>query len=161
VNPSCKTDGNTEETFDRFYITYCMIFHHTKNKGDLGVLKVKVDLYQQGFLILTPETEHSPFDLVIYLNGIFKTVQVKFRNLTKNGVLAIPFRSSYSTSKGVKTILINKAIIDIYAVYCPQTDHCYYFNPNHFNKSLTLRVKTPLNNQKSKTHSADAFRKVP
>ena len=47
-----------------------MIIPHTKNKGDLGVLKAKVDLYQQGFLILVPETEHCPFDLVIYRDGI-------------------------------------------------------------------------------------------
>jgi hypothetical protein len=49
-----------------------MIIHHTKNKGDLGVLKVKVDLFQQGFLILIPETEHYPFDLVIYQNGLLE-----------------------------------------------------------------------------------------
>jgi hypothetical protein len=138
-----------------------MIQHHTKNKGDLGVLKVKVDLFQQGFLILSPETEHSPFDLVIYQNGIFKTVQVKFRNLAKNGVLEIPFRSSYSTSKGVKTKHVDKTLIDNYAVYCPQTDECYYFNPAQFNKSITLRVKTSLNNQKMRIHSATDFRKAP
>lgn len=138
-----------------------MIIHHTKNKGDLGVLKVKVDLFEQGFLILVPETEHSPFDLVIYQMGKFKTVQVKFRNLTKNGVLEIPFRSSYSTSGGVKTKSVDKAIVDVYAVYCPQTDECYYFEPKQFNKSVTLRVKTPLNNQKLKTHYASEFRKVP
>jgi PD-(D/E)XK endonuclease len=138
-----------------------MIYHHTKNKGDLGVMKVKVDLYEQGFLILVPETEHSPFDLVIYKNGKFKTVQVKFRNLTKNGVLEIPFRSCYSTSKGVKTKSINKSLIDLYAVYCPQSNECYYFNPLHFNKSITLRVKTSLNNQKLKIHLASDYRKVP
>ena len=138
-----------------------MIYHHTKNKGDLGVLKAKVDLYQQGFLILVPETEHSPFDLAIYQNGVFKTVQVKYRNLTKNGVLEIPFRSSYSTSKGVKTKSVDKTLVNIYAVYCPQTDECYYFDPNHFNRSMTLRVKTSLNNQKAKIHSAADFRKVP
>jgi hypothetical protein len=49
-----------------------MIYHHTKNKGDLGVLKVKVDLFEQWFLILIPETEHSPFDLVIYKEGVLK-----------------------------------------------------------------------------------------
>ena len=138
-----------------------MIYHHTKSKGDLGVLKVKVDLYQQGFLILVPETEHSPFYLVIYQKGIFKTVQVKFRNLTKNGVLEIPFRSSYSTSKGVMTRSVDKALVNIYAVYCPQTDECYYFDPKQFKRSVTLRVKTSLNNQKMKTHSVVDFRKVP
>ena len=138
-----------------------MIYHHTKNKGDLGVLKVKVDLYQQGFLIFVPETEHSPFDLVIYQKGIFKTVQVKFRNLTQKGVLEIPFRNSYSTSKGVRTKFVDKRLVDVYAVYCQQTDECYYFDPKHYNRSITLRVKTPLNNQKRKTHSVSDFRKVP
>ena len=38
------------------------MYHHTKNKGDLGVLKAQVDLYQKGYLILLPHTEHSPFD---------------------------------------------------------------------------------------------------
>lgn len=138
-----------------------MIFHPPKNEGDLGVLKAKVDLFQQGFLILVPETEHSSFDLVIYQNRIFRTVQVKFKNLTKNGVLEIPFRSSYSTSKGVRTKSADKNLIDIYAVFCPQTDEVYYFNPKLYNRSITLRVKTPLNNQKRRTHDVADFRKVP
>ena len=138
-----------------------MIYHHTKNKGDLGVLKVKLDLFQKGFLILVPETEHSPFDLVIYKDGHFKTVQVKFRNLSRRGVLEIPFRSCYSTSKGIITKGIDKAVIDIYAVYCPQTDECYYFDPKQFNKSLSLRVNASLNNQQFRIHPADGFKKVP
>lgn len=138
-----------------------MIYHHTKNKGDLGVLKVKLDLYQQGFLILNPETEHAPFDLVIYKDGEFRSVQVKFRNLNKKGVLQIPFRSCYSTSRGVITREVDKAYIDIYAVYCPQTDTCYYFNPRRFNKCISLRVKTSLNNQQTGIRLADDFKKVP
>jgi hypothetical protein len=138
-----------------------MIYHHTKNKGDLGVLKVKVDLFQQGYLVLVPETEHSPFDLVIYQEGKFKTVQVKFRNLARSGVLEIPFRSCYSTSRGVITKDVDKALIDIYAIYCPQTDECYYFNPSNYNRSITLRVNSSLNNQKLKINSVIDFRKVP
>ena len=138
-----------------------MIYHHTKNKGDLGVLKVKLDLYLQGFLILVPETEHAPFDLVIYKDGVYKSVQVKFRNLSRNGVLQIPFRSSYSTSKGVMTKFVNKTMIDIYAVYCPQTDSCYYFDPKSYNRCISLRVKTSLNNQQQGIWLADDFRKVP
>jgi hypothetical protein len=38
--------------------------HHTKDKGDLGVLKAQLDLFEQGFAILVPLTEHCPFDLV-------------------------------------------------------------------------------------------------
>ncbi|WP_180230119.1 hypothetical protein [Bacillus sp. AFS073361] len=33
--------------------------HHTKSKGDLGVLKAQVDLYEKGYMILLPHTEHA------------------------------------------------------------------------------------------------------
>ncbi len=62
-----------------------MASHHTKDKGDLGVLKAQVDLFEQGFTICLPQTEHSPFDLVAYKNGKFYRVQVKYRALEKNG----------------------------------------------------------------------------
>jgi len=40
--------------------------HHTKDKGDLGVLKAQVDLFEHGFIVALPVTEHAPFDLIIY-----------------------------------------------------------------------------------------------
>jgi hypothetical protein len=138
-----------------------MFFHHTKNKGDLGVLKVKVDLYLQGFLICSPETEHAPFDLVIYKNERFSRVQVKFRSLRKNGTLEIPFSSSYSSSKGVSIKKADKDQIDLYAVYCPQTDACYYFSPSAFQHTATLRVNAPRNNRSLRVHKAQDYREVP
>ncbi len=138
-----------------------MFKHHTKSKGDLGVLKAKLDLFEQGYLILNPETEHAPFDLVIYKDGIFKSVQVKYRSLNKRGALEIPFRNSYCNTKGVVSKSVDKNVIDIYCIYCPDTDKCYYFNPLDFNKSLTLRVDTPRNNQSAKINIADDYRKVP
>ncbi len=138
-----------------------MFTHHTKTKGDLGVLKAKLDLFEQGYLILNPETEHAPFDLVIYKNGVYKSVQVKYRALNKRGTLEIPFRSSHCNTNGVVTQHVNKEVIDIYAVYCPDTNECYYFNPRDFNKSLTLRVSISRNNQKEGIHLVENFRKVP
>ncbi len=145
---------------------FCFIFgtmftHHTKNKGDLGVLKAKLDLFEQGYLILNPETEHAPFDLVIYRNGIFKRVQVKFRKLNSRNALEISFRSSHSYSKGVVNKAVDKSEIDIYAIYCPDTDQCYYFDPGEFNKTVVLRVNPPRNLQSSGIHTAEDYRKVP
>lgn len=138
-----------------------MFKHHTKNKGDLGVLKVKLDLFEQGYLILNPETEHAPFDLVIYKEGVYKSVQVKYRSLNRRGTLEIPFRSSYAYSKGVVTKPIEKNIIDVFAIYCPETDECYYFDPTRFNQAVTLRVNASRNNQSVGIHLAADFRKVP
>jgi hypothetical protein len=65
-----------------------MLSHHTKCKGDLGVLKAQLDLFEQGFTICVPQTEHAPFDLVAYRHGEFRRVQVKYRALNANGALA-------------------------------------------------------------------------
>lgn len=135
--------------------------HHTKTKGDLGVLKAQVDLYQNGYIILTPLSEHAPFDLVVYKNGKFKRVQVKYRQLNSKGILEVRFRSSYNNSKGTITKEVNKNEIDVYCVYCPETDECYYFDPKLFDKSISLRVETPKNYQMQNIHFAEDFREVP
>jgi hypothetical protein len=138
-----------------------MFKHHTKLKGDLGLLKAKLDLFEQGFLILNPETEHAPFDLVIYKNGVFKTVQVKYRSLSRKGTLEVAFRSCYSDSQGFHYKEVKKEWIDIFAIYCPEMDQCYYFDPSKFNKSITLRVNKSSNNQVQGIHCASDFEKVP
>ncbi|MGM9949383.1 MAG: group I intron-associated PD-(D/E)XK endonuclease [Lysinibacillus sp.] len=135
--------------------------HHTKTKGDLGVLKAQVDLYTKGYMILLPHTEHAPFDLVIYKDGEFKRVQVKYREVNIKGILEIRFRSVHSSTKGIFSSDVNKDEIDIYCVYCPDTDECYYFNPKMSNKSLSLRVETPKNNQIANIKYASDYREVP
>ncbi|MCR9101859.1 MAG: group I intron-associated PD-(D/E)XK endonuclease [bacterium] len=138
-----------------------MYKHHTKSKGDLGILKAKLDLFEQGYLILNPETEHAPFDIVAYKEGAFKRVQVKYRKLKKNDTVEITFRSSYAFSGGVVNKAIDKNEIDLYAIYCPETDQCYYIDPNHFSQSVSLRVGIPRNNQSNGVHWAEDFREVP
>jgi hypothetical protein len=87
--------------------------HHTKNKGDIGVLKSQIDLYEKGYFVCIPLTEHGSFDLVIVKDKERKTVQVKSKSL-KNGKLEIPFRQSSSDKRGVHTKHWNKEEIDIY-----------------------------------------------
>lgn len=135
--------------------------HHTKQKGDLGVLKAQVDLFEKGYMILLPQTEHAPFDLVIYKENNFKRVQVKYKELNQKGHLEIRFRSSYSTRKGTFNKKVDKEQIDVYCVYCPQTDECYYFDPKAFNKSISLRVDMPKNNQIQNIKFAKDYCKVP
>lgn len=123
-----------------------MFEHHTKTKGDLGVLKAQLDLFQKGYLILIPFTEHAPFDLVVYKDFKFIRVQVKYKSLV-NGALTICFRSNYCKSSGVVSKDVNKMDIDYYCVYCPDTDKCYYFDPKDYNKTVTLRYNKTSNNQ--------------
>ena len=135
--------------------------HHTKEKGDLGVLKAQLDLFEQGFMILNPVTEHAPFDLVGYRGGEFVRVQVKYKSLDKSGAMTVHFRSSWADRNGTKTRQVDKNEIDLYCIYCPDTDACYYLDPKQFNRSVTLRVKAPKSNQSRNIKQAADFRRVP
>lgn len=134
--------------------------HHTKNKGDLGVLKAQLDLYEKGYLILTPHTEHSPFDLVGYRDGKFLRIQVKYRT-AKNDKIEVPFSTCWADKNGTHIQEYDKNEIDVMCVYCPDTDKCYYVNPKECNKTFNLRLSTPKNNQKNGIHLAENYTEIP
>ena len=135
--------------------------HHTKAKGDLGVLKAQVDLFEQGFTICLPQTEHSPFDLAVYRDGEFQRVQVKYRKLDKYGALHVKFSTCWTDRHGTHTVPIDKNEVDFYCVYCPDTDECYYLEPARFGSSATLRVRTPKNSQAKNVNFASDYRRAP
>ena len=135
--------------------------HHTKTLGDLGTLKAQLDLFEKGYVVAIPLTEHAPFDLIIYKDGISKTVQVKARSVDAKGNLNITFRNTYSDANGMHNVPVDKSHINIYCVYCPDTDQCYYFDPKQFNKSVCLRVSAPKNNQRKNVKFAADYYQVP
>jgi hypothetical protein len=138
-----------------------MALHHTKQKGDLGVLKAQVDLFEQGFTVLLPLTEHAPFDLVAYRAGEFHRVQVKYRKLDKSGKLDVKFSTCWTDRHGTHTVPVDKDEVDLYCVYCPDTDECYYLNPKAFSSNATLRVEATKNGQLKNVMFATDFRRVP
>ena len=138
-----------------------MNLHHTKSKGDLAVLKAQIDLYEKGYWVATPLTENAPFDLMINKEGVSKTVQVKYVT-AKDGVIKVSFRTSWSDKNGSHINYINKSLIDLYCVYCPDTNKCYYFDPKSFENenSLTLRIEQTKNKQSKNVIWADNFTSV-
>jgi hypothetical protein len=135
--------------------------HHTKEKGDLGVLKAQLDLFEQGFAILNPVTEHAPFDLVVYDKGVFRRVQVKYKSVDKTGGITVHFRSCWADKNGTHMRKVDKDEIDLYCIYCPDTDECYYLDPGDYKSSVTLRVETSKNNQSRNVRMATDYRRVP
>jgi hypothetical protein len=138
-----------------------MAAHHTKDKGDLGVLKAQVDLFEQGFTIFVPLTEHCPFDLVAYKDGEFRRVQVKYRAMDKSGKVDVKFSTCWADRRGTHTSPIDKSEVDLFCVYCPDTDECYYLRPRDFGSNVSLRVETPKNGQARGIHVASEFRRAP
>ena len=132
--------------------------HHTKDKGDLGLLKVQCKICELGHIILNPMTEHSPFDFVSYKDGKFYRIQVKYRAM-KNGCVQVPFRTSWNDRNGTHSRYYNLNDIDIFAVYCPNTDKCYFIHTNEYknNKCISLRITPAKNNQKTNVLFAKEF----
>ena len=138
-----------------------MALHHTKDKGDLGVLKAQIDLFEQGFVIFTAQTEHCPFDLVAYKDGEFRRVQVKYRAVDRHGTCAVKFASIWVDRYGTHMKPVDKDEIDLYCIYCPDTDECYYIEPARFGSSVSLRVRTPKNSQQKRVNFAADYRRAP
>lgn len=135
--------------------------HHTKDKGDLGVLKAQVDLFAQVFTLFVPLTEHCPFDLVAYKDGVFRRVQVKYRAVDRFGKVEVKFSTSWADRNGTHTNPIDKNEIDLFCVYCPDTDECYYVKPGEFGANVSLRVRAPKNGQLRKVNFAADYRRAP
>jgi hypothetical protein len=136
------------------------IKHHTKNKGDLGVAKAYCDLVVKGYLVLFPTTEHAPFDLVAYDGTRFIRIQVKYRKAVK-GALLVNLINWWSDKNGCHGKQVDKAQVDVFCVYCPDTDKCYYFSAVEVNVSVSLRIDTPKNNQSKNVRFADDYTGVP
>jgi len=135
--------------------------HHTKDKGDLGVAKAYADLVGKGYQVLVPMTEHAPFDLVTYRDGAFLRVQVKYRSADSTGAVEVAFVSTWSDRHGVHKREIDKAEVDLFCVYCPDTDECYYLRPRDHGASMKLRIIPSKNNQRARVWSAADFRTIP
>ena len=135
--------------------------HHTKDKGDIGVAHAIADLADQGFVVLTPLTEHAPFDLVAYREDHFVRVSVKYRTLSATGCVEVQFRSTWLDSRGTYVRPLNKSGVDVVCIYCPDTGCCYYVDPKDFGKSITLRVTPSRNGQRRNVLNAAAFRVMP
>jgi len=137
-----------------------MRIHHTKNKGDLGVAKAHCDLVEKGYIVLFPTTEHAPFDLVAYDGIKFIRIQVKYRRAV-NGSVQIRLENWWADRNGSHGKPIDKSEIDVFCVYCPDTDMCYYFKPEIAKTYFSLRIDAPKNNQSKNINFAADFAGVP
>jgi hypothetical protein len=134
--------------------------HHTKDKGDIGVAKAYCDLVEKGYVVLFPATEHAAFDLVAYDGTRFVRIQVKYRGAV-NGVIQVNLVNWWADKNGSHGRPIDKSQVDVLCIYCPETNKCYYFQAEHINVSLTLRIHAPKNNQSKNVKFADDYTGVP
>lgn len=137
--------------------------HHTKNKGDLGILKVQLELHLQGFSVFTSQSEHEAFDLVAYKNQRFQRVQVKYRT-AENGKVDVPVTTTWADKNGNHRTAYDLDEIDVIAVYCPDTDLIYFVPAGELkdrSTGISLRLEKPKNNQTKGVRLAEQYLIMP
>jgi len=111
--------------------------HHTKDKGNLAVIKAMADLTEKGFDIFTPVvSEHLPFDFITYKDGKFLKFQSKFMKCT-----TLRKHTSWSDKHGVHYKYYKDGDFDYYAAYIADKDVMCY--PSIKFKGCTLATEIP------------------
>jgi hypothetical protein len=121
----------------------------TANRGDIGVIKIMENLIQQSIAIFIPFSASLPFDIVAYTNNKFYKIQVKYRKLgTNKKILAIYADRSAICNSHITRKNYTDDDFDVLAVYCPDTNQCYFIPKNTFNtRCIHLRLTAPENKQ--------------
>lgn len=118
---------------------------NSAQKGNLAELKIAVKLTESGKNVLRPFGEGSRYDLLLDDNGVFKRIQCKTGRLRK-GTIVFKTASGFSWKTGRRTY---KGQIELFGVYCPDTDKCYLVPVNSVpgKSAARLRIDPAGNNQ--------------
>lgn len=99
-----------------------MRVHIKKDKGDLAVAKVALDLTSKGYYVFNAMfSEHLPFDLVVYKNDKFLRIQVKY---SSDG--NVHHKHTWSSKFRSETRKYDMNDFDYYALYCPEIEKILY-----------------------------------
>jgi len=123
---------------------------NTNQKCDYSELKVMADLAVRGYAVLKPMSSSLKFDIVAYKDGRFNRIQIKYCS-KRSGALNTRLQTVIYNSNGCKYNTYTENDIDTFAIYCPDTDACYYIPVEEVitTWTITLRIDPPKNNIKS------------
>lgn len=122
----------------------------TKRKGNIGGAKVIADLLDQGIEVAIPFGDNLPFDLIA-IGPDFQLwkIQVKFASAYQGVIRIKNWRQSENTRRRYEQIY-TPAQVDIFAIYCPDTDQVYYVSQEEIGQKAAFHLRTePAKNQQS------------
>lgn len=120
-------------------------------KGAIGEHRVVADLINKGYRVHKPLSESLPYDLVVSIRGLFFKIQVKYVTQRRGFIETSP-----RSIKSRKSRIVN-VDFDLLAIFCPDTQECYYVWRNEFEGSIRLRMKPTKNNQGKGVHLAKDY----
>jgi hypothetical protein len=111
--------------------------HHTKEKGDIAVVKIIADLTEKNYTIFLPISEHLPFDLIAYKDGKSNRIQCKY---TSNKI--IRNKTSWADKNGNHTKFYGNDDFDYYGLYLPVLNVCVYPSIKYGGCSISTELPT-------------------
>jgi prevent-host-death family protein len=121
------------------------------HKGNVAELAIAAEAAKLGLDVLKPLTEHARYDLVLEIGSRLYRVQCKWASC-RDGVIRVRLYSSYhSPTRGYVNSKYAASEVDLVAIYCADTGHCYLVSPDLFDgrAALYLRVAEAKNNQRA------------
>lgn len=136
----------------------------SKRKGTIAEAKIAADLLAKGYNVAVPEGDYLPYDLVCIGDSFYK-VQVKSGKLLKNKAVRLSLRKNmYKSGKVLHTKRYKDDEVDVFALYIPDTDECFYVNAKvvgHIKTEFTLRHSYPVNGNKKYVNLLQNYKEFP
>lgn len=123
----------------------------TYEKGAIGEHRVVADLINKGYRVHKPLIDSLPYDIVVSIKGFFYRVQVKYVRMRRGNIETSPRRAN------TQNVRSRNEEFDLLAIFCPDTDQCYYIWTSEFETSIRLRTKPTKNNQTQGVRMAEDY----
>lgn len=117
---------------------------NTKRKGNIAESAISNEFIRNNIPVLLPFGDNEKYDLVIEINGKFKSVQIKYATVI-NGCIKADARHRIG-AKRIKYESYNGKV-DIIAVWCEELGKAFLLTLSDFTKNtINLRIVEPKNN---------------
>lgn len=125
----------------------------TEQKGEIAVLKVRLEAHRKGILVLEPTTP-ARYDLGLDYGDRFYRAQVKYADAktpNSEGSLRVDLKR--------RNKCYTRDEIDVLLVYVAQLDKVCWFSADEFHNrtAICLRVKPARNGQQKGCHLVEEF----
>ena len=126
-----------------------------RKKGDIAEKLFELECIKYGIDVYKPISSGSRVDYIIYTEGVYKRVQIKFIS-SYNDKIAISFTKNQNGRKADTGKPLYKKYcsdeIDIFLVYCPDTNEWYEIpmSLTQSNRGITLHTLSKTKNNQTK-----------
>lgn len=132
---------------------------NSNHKGNVAELAIAKEAARLGLSVLSPLTEHEPYDLVIGVAGRLLRIQCKWAK-RRGEVISVNLTRSRRGPDGFIRRTYTEEEIDAVGVYCGDIDSCFLIPIGEVegNSAFQLRLSPARNGQRAALHFADEYR---